>query len=209
MATSRGYPDPLARLIEEFRRHPGVGPRSAERLAFHTLARPRDEAERLARALLECHDRVRPCVRCFALVEEGRGAPAPSEGDCRTCLEARRDDRRLCVVESPRDVFAFLSGAVWDGQFHVLGGLISPLDGVGPEDLHVAELLARVARRPPEEVVLALNPSTEGESTSLYLQGLLEEQGLKVTRIAYGLPVGGELEYTDPVTLARALEGRK
>jgi recombination protein RecR len=113
------------------------------------------------------------------------------------------------VVESPRDVFAFESGAIWGGEYHVLGGLISPLDGVGPEDLHIRELLERVELRPPREVVLALNPSTEGESTSVYLGQILSEKGLSVSRIAYGLPVGGELEYTDPVTLARALEGRK
>lgn len=203
------YPRPLAALIEQYRKHPGVGPRSAERLAFFTLSRPREEVERFAGALLECVERVGPCPRCFALVEEGGGAPADLSEDCGACVRAHRDPSRLCVVESPRDVFAFQSGAIWNGEFHVLGGLISPLDGVGPEDLHIPELLERVAARPPDEVVLALNPSTEGESTSLYLAGLLGERGISVSRIAYGLPVGGELEYTDPVTLARALEGRR
>lgn len=203
------YPRPLAALIEQYRRHPGIGPKSAERLAFFTLSRPREEVERFAASLRECVARVGPCRRCFALVEEGGGAPADPTEDCGNCLRSRRDPSRLCVVESPRDVFAFDSGGVWEGEFHVLGGLISPLDGVGPEDLSVRELLERVELRPPEEIVLALNPSTEGESTSVYLADLLGEKGLKVSRIAYGLPVGGELEYTDPVTLARALEGRK
>lgn len=203
------YPDSLERLIREFRRHPGVGPKSAERLAFFTLGRPREDVARFAAALTECLERIEPCVRCFALVEAGQGAPAAREGDCGTCTRARRDPARLCVVADSRDVFAFESGGVWGGEYHVLGGLLSPLDGVGPEDLHVEELLERVKRTRPEEVVLALNPSTEGESTSIYLADILGPLGVAVSRIAYGLPVGSELEYADPVTLARALEGRK
>lgn len=201
------YPEPLERLIREFRRHPGVGPKSAERLAFFTLGRPPEDVARFAGALGETLARIESCTRCFALVETGQGATP--EGDCGTCTRARRDPARLAVVESARDVFAFEGGGVWSGEYHVLGGLLSPLDGVGPEDLHVRELLARVEAQPPEEIVLALNPSTEGESTGIYLADILGARGLKVSRIAYGLPMGGELEYADPVTLARALEGRK
>ncbi len=261
------YPESLERLIREFQRHPGVGPKSAERLAFFTLGRPPEDVARFASSLEECLTRIEACARCFCLVEAGCGAKAfappcqasdggltdhgrPPGGDdgslepvdslggggptgddvgsseglrsfagdeaekaadlsCPTCVSARRDPSRLCVVENARDVFAFEAGAVWNGEYHVLGGLLSPLDGIGPEELHVDALLQRVKQQPPEEVVLALNPSTEGESTSVYLSDLLGELGLKVTQIAYGLPMGGQLEFADPVTLARALDGRK
>lgn len=194
------YPEALARLVDEFQRHPGVGPKSAERLAFFTLTRDATAVRAFAAALENCVARVRPCERCGCL----------GEGDaCPMCDDGRRDDSKLCVVADPKDVFVFERSGVWAGRYHVLGGLVSPLDGVGPEDLRVAGLLERAAEAQVEEVVLALPPSTEGEATSVYLSGALADAGVSVTRIAYGLPVGAELEFADPVTLLRALEGRK
>lgn len=198
MASS--YPDALVRLIEQFKRHPGIGPKSAERLAFYTLSRSPGEVAAFAEALTMALEKIRACPTCFSLAEDGA---------CPICRDPRRDDRRLCVVEAARDVFVFERGGVWSGRYHVLEGLVSPLDGVGPEDLRVRELEERVEAGAFEEVVLGLNPSAEGEATGIYIADLLAEHGVPVTRIAYGLPVGGELEFADPVTLQRALEGRR
>ncbi len=193
------YPGALARLIDEFRRLPGIGAKSAERLAFFSLKRPPAEVEAFSRALTACVAEVRPCPRCFCLAEEDR---------CGICDDPRRDRSRVCVVEGPRDVFVLERSGAWRGLYHVLGGLLSPLDGIGPEDLHLAELMAR-AGEGITELVLALPPSTEGEATGALLALELEGSPVSVTRIAYGLPVGAELEFADPVTLARALEGRR
>lgn len=194
------YPAALARLIDEYRKLPGVGPKSAERLAFHTLARPRAEVAAFAGALSACAESVRPCPACGCLADGGR---------CPICADPRRDRHRICVLENPRNVYVFERGGLWSGLYHVLAGLISPLDGVGPEEIGIPRLLARVRDGGVTEVLLALSPSTEGESTSVYLARALEETGVAATRIAYGVPVGADLEFTDPVTLARAVEGRK
>lgn len=192
------FPAPLQRLIEEFRRLPGIGPKSAERLAFHVLEKTPEDVSRLSQILLESVGTLRPCPTCFALAEKDR---------CLFCQDPRRDSRRICVVSHTRDVFVFERGRIFQGLYHVLEGLISPLDGVGPEDLRIEELLGRLGE--VDEVILALNPSAEGESTSVYLADQIAAKGVSVSQIAYGLPVGGELEFVDEVTLARALAGRR
>lgn len=194
------FPPVLDRLIREFSRLPGIGPKSAERLAFHSLNRSEIEAKQFGDALLAVVRDLGYCARCHGL----------AEGElCDICASPRRDGTRLCVVEQARDVFVFERSGIYDGLYHVLGGVISPLDGVHPEDLHVEDLKERVIANSVQEVIVATNASTEGETTGLYLARLLAPLGVAVSRIAYGLPVGGELEYSDPVTLARALEGRR
>lgn len=193
------YPAPLARLIHEFSRHPGVGPKTAERLAFFTLGRKKPEVLAFAAALSESLERLTECRECGGL----------AEGElCPVCANPRRDQKRICVVERARDIYVFERSGVYDGLYHVLGGVISPLDGVGPEDLRIAQLQQRLTAGTVAEVILASTPSTEGETTGLYLAQTLAASGVHVTRIAYGVPLGSELEYADPATLARALEGR-
>jgi len=194
------YPTCLDILIGELSRLPGIGRKSAERLAFHVLNRPVDEIQSLSDALVEARRRIRRCGTCNGIAETAT---------CEICRAVDRKDNVLCVVEQARDVFALERGACFRGRYHVLGGVISPLTGVGPENLYIDGLLSRLRDGIVTEVVLALNPSTEGETTSMYLAELIKPSGLSVTRIAYGLPVGGELEFSDPVTLARALEGRR
>ena len=194
------YEGPVQDLIEEFGRLPGIGPKSAQRLAFHLLRIPAEDARRLARSIVEARDRIAWCTRCFNL----------AEGDlCRICSDGRREGSLLCVVEDPRDVVAIEKTGEFRGRYHVLQGAISPLEGVGPEQLRIRELLARVGPEGIEEVILATNPNIEGEATALYLVRILKPLGVRVTRIASGLPVGGDLEYADEVTLGRALEGRR
>lgn len=194
------YPACLEVLIAEFCRLPGIGRKSAERLAFHALACSVDDVRALARALTDARETIVSCTRCHGI----------AEGDlCPVCLDPRRDETVLCVVEQARDVFALERDRVFPGRYHVLGGVISPLAGVGPADLNIDDLEPRIRTHGIREVILALNPSTEGETTSMYLASLLRATGTRITRIAYGLPVGGELEFSDPVTLARALEGRR
>ena len=194
------YEGPVQDLIEEFGRLPGIGPKSAQRLAFHLLHIPAEDARRLARSIVEARDRIAWCTRCFNL----------AEGDlCRICSDARRETSLLCVVEDPRDVVAIEKTGEFRGRYHVLQGAISPLEGVGPEQLRIRELLARVGPEGIEEVILATNPNIEGEATALYLVRILKPLGVRVTRLASGLPVGGDLEYADEVTLGRALEGRR
>ena len=194
------YEGPVQDLIDEFGRLPGVGPKSAQRIAFHLLTVDPADAERLANAILAVKDKVRFCRRCFN-VSEGE--------ECRICRDARRDPSVLCVVEEPRDLMAIEKTAEFRGRYHVLGGAISPIDGVGPDDLHVKELLARLADEDVVEVVLATNPNVEGEATASYLARMLKTVGVRVSRIASGLPVGGDLEYADEVTLGRAFSGRR
>lgn len=193
------YPAALARLIGEFSRHPGIGPKTAERLAFFTLGRSPGEIAAFAAALTEALARIGACHSCGALAEGG---------SCPICANPRRDRTRLCVVERARDVYTLERAGVFDGLYHVLGGVISPLDGVGPEDLRVAGLIERVRAGGVSEVILASSPSTEGETTGLYLARELSTFEVRVSRIAYGVPLGSDLEYADPATLARALEGR-
>jgi recombination protein RecR len=197
--------EPVARLIEAFSRLPGIGPKTAQRLTFHLLRAPDTEARILAAALIDVRDKVVFCDRCFNISD----APL-----CPICRDPGRDVSRLCVVEEPLDVLAIERTGEFRGLYHVLHGAISPIDGVGPERLRIRELLARAddAKRdgaPLEEVILATNPTLEGEATAMYLAERLEQSVVVVSRIARGLPVGGDLEYADEVTLIRALQGRR
>jgi recombination protein RecR len=194
------YEGPVQDLIDELGRLPGVGPKSAQRIAFHLLKVEPADAERLARAIHEVKARVHFCRVCFNV----------AEGDlCRICRDPRRDPTLVCVVEEPRDLVAVERTQEFRGRYHVLGGAISPIDGVGPDDLRIRELLARVEPDAIREVILATNPNVEGEATAMYLARLLTPLGIRVTRIASGLPVGGDLEYADEVTLGRAFAGRR
>ena len=187
-------------LIDELGRLPGVGPKSAQRIAFHLLQADQTDVRRLAEVLLEVKDKVRFCRICFNVAEAD---------ECRICRDPRRDQTVLCVVEEPKDVLAVEKTREFRGRYHVLGGAINPIEGVGPDQLHVKELLARIGDEGVEEVILCTNPNIEGEATALYLGKLLKQLGISVTRIASGLPVGGDLEYADELTLGRALEGRR
>ena len=194
------YAGPVQDLIDELGRLPGVGPKSAQRIAFHLLKLSSEDALRLARAIAEVKERISFCKRCFNL----------AEGDeCGVCLDTRRDPTVVCVVEEPRDIVAVEKTQEYRGRYHVLQGAISPIEGIGPEQLRVRELLARVEAEGVAEVILCTNPNIEGEATAMYLARLLSPLGLKVTRIASGLPVGGDLEYADELTLGRALLGRR
>jgi len=194
------YAAPVQALIDELGRLPGVGPKSAQRIAFYLLKVAPEDANRLAAAITEAKARVTWCRRCFNI----------AEGElCGYCLDDRRDSSVLCVVEEPRDIVAVERTHEFTGRYHVLQGAISPIEGIGPEQLRVQELLRRIESEGVSEVILATNPNIEGEATAMYLARLLKPLGIKVTRIASGLPVGGDLEYADEVTLGRALEGRR
>jgi recombination protein RecR len=193
-------PGALTRLMEELGRLPGIGPKTAQRLSFYLLRTPRDSVERLAGALVELKARIRFCEQCFFIAEGDR---------CAICLSPRRDRSILCVVEEPLDVLAIERTGEYHGVYHVLQGAISPIDGIGPGELKIAELVARLRREPVAEVILATDPDMEGEATASYLAEQLEPLGVRATRLAHGLPVGGELEYTDELTLARAFAGRQ
>jgi recombination protein RecR len=197
--------EPVARLIESFARLPGVGPKTAQRLTFHILRAPDGEARTLAAALIAVRDQVVFCERCFNISDQPL---------CPICRDPGRDQTRLCVVEEPLDVLALERTAEFKGLYHVLHGAISPIDGIGPDRLKIRELLARAdeakrAEEPLAEVILATNPTLEGEATAMYLAERLEDVVGVVSRIARGLPVGGDLEYADEVTLIRALQGRR
>ncbi|QBI19461.1 recombination protein RecR [Egibacter rhizosphaerae] len=193
------YEGPVQDLITELGRLPGVGPKSAQRIAFHLLTVDSADSERLANAITRVASEVRFCVRC--------GNVSEAE-ECRICRDARRDPRLICVVEEPRDLMAIEKTSEFRGRYHVLGGAISPIDGVGPEQLRIAELMSRLTDEDVQEVVLATNPNIEGETTASYLARQLKATGVRVSRIASGLPVGGDLEYADEVTLGRAFTGR-
>jgi recombination protein RecR len=193
------YAAPLENLIEKLCGLPGIGPKSAQRMAFHLLSIPRAEAVELARAIVEVKDKVRYCAICFNISEQET---------CSICEDARRDETVLCVVEEPRDLIAIERSGRFRGRYHVLGGAISPIDGVGPEELRVRELVVRMKDGAVKELIVATNPNAEGEATALYLAQLMRPLGIRVTRIASGLPVGGDLEYADEVTLGRAMDGR-
>jgi recombination protein RecR len=194
------YPEPFARLIEALQRLPGIGPKTAQRLTFFLLKRPLDEVRELSEAILAVKEKIGHCRSCFNVTDED---------PCRICADPARDSRVLCVVEEPNDLLAMERTGEFRGRYHVLMGALSPLDGIGPEDLKVRELLARLENGETTEVILATNPNVEGEATALYLARLLRPLGVRITRIARGLPVGGDLEYADQVTLSKALEGRR
>ncbi len=194
------YTPPVQALIDELGRLPGIGPKSAQRIAFHLLKVPADDANRLAHAIREAKDKVRFCERCFNV----------SEGDlCGYCSDDRRDSSIICVVEESRDIVSVEKTGEFRGRYHVLLGAMSPLEGIGPEQLKIRELLARLGPEGVQEVIVCTNPNTEGEVTAMYLARMLKPLGLTVTRLASGLPVGGDLEYADELTLGRALEGRR
>jgi len=188
----------LQQLIEEFAQLPGIGRKSAQRLALFILKQPRDEVVKMAKALVGAKDRIRYCSTCYNITEQD---------PCVVCSSPKRDRNVICVVEEPNDVLALEKTNEFRGLYHVLGGSLSPLDGIGPEDLKVRELLARISGE-VGEVILAMNPNVEGEATTIYLTRLLKPLGVKVSRIARGIPVGGDLEFADEATLTRALEGR-
>ena len=194
------YAPAVQSLIDELGRLPGIGPKSAQRIAFHLLKVPGDEVGRLAHAITEAKARVRFCERCFNVSEDVL---------CPICADTRRDQRVVCVVEDARDVVALERTGEFSGLYHVLLGAISPIDGVTPEQLKVRELVIRVGTEPIDEVVLCTNPNIDGEVTAMYLARLLKPLDVKVTRLASGLPVGGDLEYADELTLGRAFEGRR
>nr|WP_315889727.1 recombination mediator RecR [Kovacikia minuta] len=193
------YTRPLARLIEQLQHLPGIGPKSAQRLALHLLKRPEEEVKALAIALMEAKQQVGYCSVCYHL---------SAEPVCEICRSPNRESQTICVVTDSRDVIALEKTREYRGKYHVLGGVISPMEGIGPDQLHIQPLVRRVSQQKIEEVIIAISPSVEGETTTLYVGHLLKPF-TKVTRIAFGLPMGGDLEYADEVTLARALEGRR
>ncbi|MDG6107573.1 recombination mediator RecR [Dactylosporangium aurantiacum] len=194
------YEGAIQDLIDELGRLPGVGPKSAQRIAFHVLSSDPSDVKRLAQALTRVKELVRFCTRCFNVAESDL---------CRICRDPRRSDEVFCVVEEPKDVVAIERTGEFRGRYHVLGGAINPLEGVGPDNLKVRELMMRLADGTCKELILATDPNTEGEATATYLALLVKPMGLNVTRLASGLPVGGDLEYADEITLGRAFEGRR
>jgi recombination protein RecR len=194
------YEGVIQDLIDELGRLPGVGPKSAQRIAFHLLAADTADVQRLATALRRVKELVRFCAICFNVAEAEQ---------CRICRDPRRSDEILCVVEEPKDVVAIERTGEFRGRYHVLGGAINPLEGVGPEQLRIRELMTRLSGGTVKELILATDPNTEGEATATYLALMVKPMGLQVTRLASGLPVGGDLEYADEITLGRAFEGRR
>ena len=194
------YSAPVQALIDELGRLPGIGPKSAQRIAFHLLKLPTLDAVRLADAIKDAKARIQFCQRCFNISEHP---------ECELCSDHRRDPALLCVVEEPRDIVALEKTRDFRGRYHVLGGAINPIEGIGPDQLRIKELLARIDDETVTEVICCTNPNIEGEATAMYLARLIEPLGVAVTRIASGLPVGGDLEYADELTLSRALEGRQ
>ena len=191
---------PIDRLIEALSRLPGIGRKTASRLAFHILRGSLSEAQGLARAIVEVKEKIRLCLTCFNLTDED---------PCQICRDDRRSGDVLCVVEGPNDLMAIENTGTFNGRYHVLHGTIAPLEGIGPEDIKIKELMDRLQRGRITEVILATNPTVEGGATALYLTELIKPLGIKVTRIAYGIPMGGEIEYSDGMTLSKALEGRR
>ena len=194
------YAAPVAKLIDEFEKLPGIGHKTAQRLAFHILNLPSDKAMAFARAIVEAKRTIHYCSVCGDLTDSD---------PCRVCGNERRDRTMICVVESPRDVVAMERIREYKGLYHVLHGVISPMEGIGPDDINMKSLIKRVGEGEAKEVILATNPDVEGEATAMYLARLIKPLGVKATRIAHGLPVGGDLEYADEVTLAKSLEGRR
>lgn len=199
---SRSLPEPVDRLIEAFARLPGIGPKTASRLTFHLLRGPEGETRELAEALVAMSENTTFCSRCFNITAQGKDP-------CAICLDDGRQNDLVCVVEEPLDVVAIERTASFNGRYHVLHGAISPVEGIGPEDLRLAELLDRIEPEGIKELVLATNPTMEGEATAMYLKQQLDGRGLRMTRLARGLPSGGDLEYADLNTLSQALEGRQ
>ena len=193
------YPKSIASLIEHFQRFPSVGPKSAQRMAFYLLRMPKSEVEKFAQSMLDAKENTKTCEICFNL-----SATSP----CEICTSSQRDKSTICVVAETKDLIAIEKTNEYKGLYHVLQGLISPMDGIGADDIRIKELLTRLTDENVREVILALSPSVEGEATSLYLNKLIKPFGVKISRIAFGLPVGADLEYADEITIAKAIEGR-
>ncbi|MFH0886999.1 MAG: recombination mediator RecR [bacterium] len=193
-------PEPFSHLVSELEKLPGIGPKSAQRLAFYIIESAASDARELADAIVDAKKKIKYCSICFNLTEHD---------PCGICQDQGRDKSKIAIVAEPRDLLAIERSREYDGLYHVLGGIISPLDGIGPDNLRIPELLRRLEDGKVTEVIFALNPNVEGEATTLYLMKVLKPLGLKITRIAYGLPVGGDLDYADEVTLAKSFEGRK
>lgn len=194
------YTKPLAQLIEFFQKFPGVGPKSAQRMAFHLLKMPLGEVQRFAQILVDAKQNIHYCSTCFNM---------SASDPCEICTDTRRDNSVICVVAETKDLIAIEKTREYKGLYHILQGTLSPLDGIGVEDIRIKELITRVADENVKEVILALSPSVEGEATSLYLTKLIKPFNIKISRIAFGLPVGSDLEYADEITLAKAIEGRR
>ncbi|EPZ53226.1 recombination mediator RecR [Alicyclobacillus acidoterrestris] len=195
-----GYPEPVSRMIEQFMKLPGIGPKTAARLAFHVMGMDQKDVDEFAKALKDIKTKLTECAICCNITETS---------PCSICADPRRDKLVICVVGEPRDVVAMERTHEYNGTYHVLHGAISPMEGIGPQDIRIKELVTRIGQEDIDEVILATNPNVEGEATAMYISRLLKPFSLKITRIAHGLPVGGDLEYADEVTLAKALEGRR
>lgn len=194
------YATPITKLIEEFSKLPGIGNKTAQRLAFHVLNMPRENAVQMARAIVEAKDKIKFCSTCFNITDMEQ---------CSICSNTKREDESLCVVQDPKDIIAIEKTREFKGRYHVLHGAISPMDGIGPNDIYIKELLLRLQDDRVKEIILATNPTIEGEATAMYIGKLVKPLGIKVTRLAYGIPIGGDLEYTDEMTISKALEGRR
>ncbi|MEF9992658.1 MAG: recombination mediator RecR [Terrisporobacter sp.] len=194
------YSGPISTLIEEFSKLPGVGRKTAQRLAFHVINMNMNDVEALSKAIVEAKKEIKYCSICYNITDKD---------PCSMCSNKNRDSRVICVVEDPRDVAAMERTKEFNGQYHVLNGVISPMDGIGPDMIRVKELIQRLGNQEVSEIIMATNPTIEGEATAMYIARLLKPMGIKVTRIAHGLPVGGDLEYADEVTISKALEGRR
>jgi recombination protein RecR len=194
------YAEPIARLIEEFRRFPGIGQKTAQRLAYHVLRRSREDAERLSRSILDVKDKISSCSVCNNFCDRD---------PCHYCADPARSAETICVVEEPKDVLAIEKTREYRGQYHVLHGALSPINGIGPEDLRIKNLLERLRAGSVREIIVATNPTVEGEATAIYLSKLLKPIGVRVSRIALGVPVGSDLEFADEVTMSKAMEGRR
>ena len=194
------YSGPISVLIEEFSKLPGVGRKTAQRLAFHVINMNINDVEALSKAILEAKKEIKYCSICYNITDKD---------PCSMCSNKNRDSSVICVVEDPRDVAAMERTKEFNGQYHVLNGVISPMDGIGPDMIRIKELIQRLGNQDVREMIMATNPTIEGEATAMYIARLLKPMGIKVTRIAHGLPVGGDLEYADEVTISKALEGRR
>ena len=194
------YTGPISRLIEEFSKLPGVGRKTAQRLAFHVINMHMNDVEALSKAIVDAKKEIRYCSVCYNITDKAV---------CSMCSNKNRDDSIICVVEDPRDVAAMEKTKEFNGKYHVLNGVISPMDGIGPDMIRIKELIQRLSNQDVKEIIMATNPTIEGEATAMYIARLLKPMGIKVTRIAHGLPVGGDLEYADEVTITKALEGRR
>jgi recombination protein RecR len=194
------YAETLLKLIEELKKMPGIGPKSAQRLAFYILQSSGKDVEKLLSSIKQAKERLKHCSLCFNITDVD---------PCKICSNGNRDNHSLCVVAEPKDLVAIERSGEYNGKYHVLGGLISPLDGIGPENLRIKELLRRLRREKTTEIILAISPTTEGEATNIYLAKLIKPLEIKLTRVAYGLPIGADMDYADEATLSKAFQGRK